>query len=154
MFGESIDSSVDISLTLIGMRIHWPTLTIIRCRWFCNRLQYLKLCASSLFFSSLSWRLVAPEEMDWLSSVMILNRIQYASCSCMYCRTFLIFEKLWFRISSKDYGHAVVQGVSKNWKQLSLSIVQTQYNYGRTVTLMLLSFFFASLKRVNARHRW
>jgi len=30
LFGESIDSSVDISLTLIGMLIHWPTLTIIK----------------------------------------------------------------------------------------------------------------------------
>ena len=30
LFGESIDSSVDISLTLIVMRIHWPTPTIIK----------------------------------------------------------------------------------------------------------------------------
>ena len=69
-----------------------------RCWWSCNRLQYLKLCASSLFFSSLSWHLVALEEMDWLSSVMILSRIQCASCICMYCRTFLRLEKLWFGI--------------------------------------------------------
>ena len=46
-----------------------------RCWWSCNRLQYLKLYALSLFFSSLSWCLVALEEMDWLSSAMILSRI-------------------------------------------------------------------------------
>ena len=55
-------------------------------------------------------------------------------------------QRLWSRRSaghSKDFS-----------KQLSLSIVPIQYNYGRVVTLMLLPFFFASLKKVNARHRW
>jgi len=157
LFGESIGSSADISLTLIGLRIHWPTLTIIRCWWSCNRLQYLKLCASSLFFSSLSWHLVALEEMDWLSSVMILSRIPCTSCSCMYCslqdvletRKFVIRnfkQRLWSRCSAGRFDDF--------WKQLSLLIVQIQYNYDRAVTLMLLLYFFASLRKVNARHRW
>ena len=101
------------TFTMIILRIHWPTLTFIRCWWYYNRLQYLKLCASSLFFSSLSWRLGAPEEMDWLSSAMILSRIQCAPCSWMYCRTFLRLKRLGFEISSKDYSHAVVQGIPK-----------------------------------------
>jgi len=47
-------------------------------------------------------------------------------------------QRLWSRRSaghSKDFS-----------KQLSLSIVPTQYNYGRVVTLMLLPFFFCIFK--------
>jgi len=46
-------------------------------------------------------------------------------------------QRLWLRRSagrSKDFS-----------KQLSLSIVPIQYNYGRVVTLMLLPFFFLHL---------
>ena len=141
------------SLTLIRLRIHWPTLTIIRYRWSCNRLQYLKLCASSLSFSSLSWRLVAPEEMDWLSLAMVLSRIQCASCSCMYCKTFLRLKKLWLGISGKDYGRAVVRAL---WRFLKVII-----SFYSTDTIQLWSrchayatAFFASLRRVNASYRW
>ena len=67
MFGENIGSLVDISLTLIRLRIYWPTLTIIRCQWSCNRLQYVKLCASSLFFRTyLDVWLLQKKWIDWV----------------------------------------------------------------------------------------
>jgi len=139
LFGESIGSLADISLTLIRLRIHWPTLTIIRCQWSCNRLQYVKLCASSLFFRPyLDVWLLHKKWIDWVrqwfwveSSVLHAALHDILETQKVVIRN--LGQRLWPRRSagrSKDFS-----------KQLSLSIVPIQYNYGRVVTLMLLPFF-------------
>ena len=102
------------------------------------------MCIVTIFFIPLLMFgcSLAPEEMDWLSLAMVLSRIQFASCSCMYwdileTQKIVIWNLgkiLWSRCSagrSEDF-----------WKQLSLSIIRIQYNYDRTVTLMLLPYFF------------
>ena len=81
---------------------------------------------------------------------MILSRIQCASLHDVLETQKVVIRNLGQRLWSRRS-----VGRSNDFlKQLSLSTVPIQYNYGRVVTLMLLPFFFASLRKVNARHRW
>ena len=81
---------------------------------------------------------------------MILSRIQCASLHDVLETQKVVIRNLGQRLWSRRSA-----GRSKDFsKQLSLSIVPIQYNYGHVVTLMLLPFFFASLRKVNVRHRW
>ena len=126
MFGENIGSLADISLTLIRLRIHWPTLTIIRCQWSCNRLQYVKLCASSLFFRPyLDVWLLQKKWIDWVRQWF------WVESSVLHCMTFLRLKKLWFGISGKNYDRVVVQGVPK--------VFQSNYLFNSTNTIQLWS---------------
>ena len=93
-------------MIILVWRKHW---------FFCGYFSHIDWHAYSLAHTDnhKGAKLCALSLLDWLSSTIILSRIQCASCSCMYCRTFLRLKKLWFGISDKYYGRVVVQGVPK-----------------------------------------
>ena len=107
-------------------------------------LAYLKLCTSSLSFPSLYvWLLTCSRRNGLIEFVNGFEQNPVCFMQLHVLQDVLETQKVMIWNLGQILRSRCSVGHSEGFlKQLSLSIIQIQYNYDRAVTLMLLPYFF------------